>query len=51
MNAKIEKKLGQAIEIASLAKNFEEKLTTFDDQLENRRVVFDSFTQNGKLLK
>jgi hypothetical protein len=34
-----------------LAKNIEQKQNVFDDELEERKVAFDNFTQNGKLLK
>lgn len=51
MEDKYEQKMGEAQELADLAKNIELRQTTFDDEIETRRVALDSFLLNASSVK
>ena len=51
MDLKVEQKLKEATELAELAKGMEQRQLTFDDDMETRRALLDSYLANAKCLK
>jgi hypothetical protein len=51
MDEKVSKKLSEANDMAELSKSMEIKHASFDDEVEEWRAIYDSFLQNGKILK
>lgn len=51
MDAKFNQKMNEANELSELAKNIEQKQITFEDEIEARRAVLDSFLLNANSLK
>ena len=51
MDRKVDQKLREATELAQLAKGIEQKQLTFQDDMESRRVLLDSYLTSAKCLK
>lgn len=51
MERKVSQKLHEAQELADIAREYEERQSNFEDDIEERRVTLDNFVHNGKLVR